>query len=726
MSEVAINERPKVEVQRISYSIRGPEWGFAVPQGDLDALAEVMALCSHYWNGIGALMIPVSTNGRIPRYIERMLEVREVEEVFLHEALSEQARAAMEARFHCCRIYDGMLDGEIHPLFLSLNDRPQSLRKIRRPLVKSKRMTRIALACWGQIPDEDLDDWRDRYDVTEAVGTEALAELLAGQINGRTPLQLGARHMDLIEQVHGVDRYPQLFAFGRGTFYELSLFWNLRSRFSTMLGTTRIVGIPTELASVEGLGPLPGWLEKIRHGGYLKPDLSLVAGKEELRRLMAALQALGFRQAPRDGRWLHGFPNPPEGRERPEYREAIAPIGGPMKRGANANALVTFSERRAVMTLPSPEGVRLPWGYVRLCIRGLPIALPMNSVSAQKLIPNAESIQDGMRVKTFSGQGTWSWDLSLPNASESLEQWASSFGYSVQPSQPGRFGQALLARLERPEALDALATERALEILDELAPRSTQRLAQRIANEVEQRSLAETSINEDLLAQLLREQGLSLEIEAKTLHDLASAVGGKRGTLLRPLEALVEAHLVRRGTELCCHRCNFSHTYTLAESDEWVRCRTCGDRLANPVALDGEEYPRSYLLDGLAAQLVEHGMVPVILLLRRAQIKNPEGMAFFAWPGLLFQRGGETPTDADLLISNGEMVRIFECKSKAEWLGQEQVQKLLLLCKRVGASPGIAALEGTFSRDVIEAITEAGGEVMHRSDLLAPRKKADA
>ena len=117
-------------------------------------------------------------------------------------------------------------------------------------------------------------------------------------------------------------------------------------------------------------------------------------------------------------------------------------------------------------------------------------------------------------------------------------------------------------------------------------------------------------------------------------------------------------------------------------------------------------------------------MVPVILLLRRAQIKNPEGKGFFAWPGLLFQQGDETPTDADLLVSNGETVRIFECKSKAEWLGEEQVQKLLLLCKRVGASPGIAALEGTFSRGVAETITEAGGEVIHRADLLAPRETA--
>ncbi|MGH2974241.1 MAG: hypothetical protein ACRDLL_05145 [Solirubrobacterales bacterium] len=144
------------------------------------------------------------------------------------------------------------------------------------------------------------------------------------------------------------------------------------------------------------------------------------------------------------------------------------------------------------------------------------------------------------------------------------------------------------------------------------------------------------------------------------------------------------------------------------------------------MALDGEEYPRSYLLDGLAAQLVEHGMVPVILALRRAQIKNPEGAGFFAWPGLLFQEGDEPPTDADLLISTGEKVWIFECKSKAQWLSEEQVQKLLLLCEQVGARPGIAALEGRFSRDVTESIIEAGGEVMQRGDLLAPRETAAA
>jgi hypothetical protein len=715
----AINERPKVDVQRISYSVRGPEWGFAVPQGDLDALSEVMAICSHYWNGIGALIIPVNKHGRTPPYLERMLEVREVEEVFLHEGLGEQARAAMEQRFHCCQIYDGMLDGEIHPLFLSLNDRPEELRKICRPLMKGKRLARIALALWGQIEDEDLEDWRERYAVSEAAGPKALTELLAGQINGRTPLQLGARHMELIEQVHGVDRYPQLFVFGRGTFYELSLFWNLRSRFATMLGTTRIVGIPRELASAEGVEPLLGWLEKIRHGGYLKPDLSLAAGKAELSSLRSALRAHGFRRAPRDRRWLHGFPNPPKGREQLEHREAIAPIGGPLKRGANANAIVTFTEQRAVMTLASPKGVRLPWGYVRLSMRGLPTALPMNSVSAQKLIPNAESIQDGMRVKTISGQGTWSWDLTLPSASESLEQWASSFGYAVQPSQPGRFGQALLTRLRRPEALDALASELALSILSELAPRSTKRLAQRIAGEIEQRSLAEATVNEELLAQLLREQGLSLEIEAKTLHAMASTIGVDRAALLDPLEGLVEAGLVRRATQLHCERCNFSHTYLLAEADEWVRCRACGERLANPVALDGEEYPRSYLLDGLAAQLVEHGMVPVILALRQAQIKSPGGAPFFAWPGLLFRKGEEGPTDADLLISNGETVRIVECKSKAEWLEEGQVKKLLRLCEQLGARPAIAAAEGNFASDVTEAIVEAGGDVMLRADLLA-------
>jgi hypothetical protein len=716
----AINERPSVEVHRINYSIRGPEWGFAIPQGDLEALREAMALCSEYWNGIGALIVPVRADGRTPPYLDWLLEVREVEQVFLHGSLGDRAKVAIAARFATGSIYKEMFDGEIHPLFLSLNGRPDSERKICRPIAPNPRVARIALACWGHIPEADLEDWQERYEVTEVRGKAVAAELLSSQINGRTPLQMGARYMAAFEQVGGFDSPPILYAIGKGNFEELVTFWNLRSRLAPRLRNTAILGVPRELLVEKEITPVLEWIETLRHGTYYKPDLSLLGAEPELSRMRTALRRHGFHQAPRDGRIKFSFPNPPEGRERLEYRPSIS-RQGPMKRGTQASALVTFSGRRALLDLPHPEEVQLPYGYVRLSIRGLPLALPMNSVTADKLIGYAEATQDGLRVKTDSGPRSWRWDLVLPSESEALEQWASAHGYAVEPSQPGRFGQALLNRLDRLEALDAVAHELALAILAELAPRSTKKLAQRIAAEIERRSLAEAGVNEELLAKLLREQGLSLQIEAKTLNEIASALGTPKSKLLEPIAGLNEAGLVRRGTRITCGRCNFAHTFALSEGDEWVRCRTCGERLANPVALGEEEYPRSYFLDGLAAQLAEQDMIPVILALRRAHIGSPEGASFFAWPGLLFSEGGNPPTDGDLLVSNGEQVRIYECKSRAGGLGEKQTQKLLALCERVAAQPGIAALEGRFQPSVAQAVLEAGGEVLEREELLTAR-----
>jgi hypothetical protein len=37
---------------RLRYWVRGPEWAFVVPQGDLAALEDVMRICSAFWNGV--------------------------------------------------------------------------------------------------------------------------------------------------------------------------------------------------------------------------------------------------------------------------------------------------------------------------------------------------------------------------------------------------------------------------------------------------------------------------------------------------------------------------------------------------------------------------------------------------------------------------------------------------------------------------------------------------
>ncbi len=72
---------------RLSYVARGPEWAFAIPQGDLDALEWVMRRCSTFWNGVGTVLVPVGADGRIPASVKRFLQIRPVDACYTHERL---------------------------------------------------------------------------------------------------------------------------------------------------------------------------------------------------------------------------------------------------------------------------------------------------------------------------------------------------------------------------------------------------------------------------------------------------------------------------------------------------------------------------------------------------------------------------------------------------------------------------------------------------------------
>src|SRR4051812_48560642 len=105
---------------RLLYSLRGPEWAFAIPQGDLEALEEVMRLCSEFWNGQGSLLIPVTKAGRIPDVIDLMLSVRPVDDCYLHPSLGERAQAAVQQRVgRAGPLYDEFSRWELHPLLLA-------------------------------------------------------------------------------------------------------------------------------------------------------------------------------------------------------------------------------------------------------------------------------------------------------------------------------------------------------------------------------------------------------------------------------------------------------------------------------------------------------------------------------------------------------------------------------------------------------------------------------
>ena len=67
------------------------------------------------------------------------------------------------------------------------------------------------------------------------------------------------------------------------------------------------------------------------------------------------------------------------------------------------------------LDVPPPEGVRLPYGYLRFAIDGLPLPLPLTTAAAERMIPNAWVSQEGLTIKTNT-ERRWRFDIELPDA----------------------------------------------------------------------------------------------------------------------------------------------------------------------------------------------------------------------------------------------------------------------------------------------------------------------
>jgi len=297
----------------------------------------------------------------------------------MHEALGKRARCAVANRFESvASLHQRLARHEIHPLFFAVNNSPEAISTLWRPVFKAERLQRIAKAVWGHIDDEDLAEWRSRFTIVDAEGLPALRHMVANQLSGSTPLQLGGRYMNSFEQAGGFDGWRHLFVFERGSFDELVYFWNLRSRMSAWNGERAIAAITTDLLKTEELAAIRRWAEAPNAGSYFKPDLCLAGPERAMEPTKKVLKKLGFKRTKLPGKFQHSFPDPPAGREQLEYTEYPLGVGGPMKRGVTSTSLVTISSKHAYLALPKPTDPKLPFGYVRLTIRGLPLPLPLN------------------------------------------------------------------------------------------------------------------------------------------------------------------------------------------------------------------------------------------------------------------------------------------------------------------------------------------------------------
>jgi hypothetical protein len=290
---------PSTYQAALSVWYRGPEWAFAIREGDLDALTWVLERVN-FWNGGNSLIIPVRSDGRTWGAMGQLLDVHPVEACFVHESVPEAAANRLAKTLgtgvrQWSTAWDGFDEHELHPLLLQ-PDVPAATTapELRVPRFSSKRLKRITLAAWGHLAEEDRSEYEARFDLKEASDkVDAHAALLEGQLNQRSPVEQSTR---LIEHYGPLPLGRSLYVFTRGSFAELVEFWNLRSRMRDTGHRQLLIGVTKEALKqpAAALAALPDYILSDEFFSQ-EPDIGAMAYKDPAL-VRAALTEVGFEE----------------------------------------------------------------------------------------------------------------------------------------------------------------------------------------------------------------------------------------------------------------------------------------------------------------------------------------------------------------------------------------------------------------------------------------------
>lgn len=708
---------------RLRYALRGGEFAFAIANGDVDAVEEIAAQCCDFWNGANSLLIAVDEDGTVAP-VERLVEIREPERIYVHKGVSEAGRAAVAERWGYERVSDVWPQAfrhELHPLNLQPSFREPMTGapnvSLPVPVYAQPDLARLARIVWGRLDDEDRQEYETAFVLEHHEGDAAHYALVAGQATGLSPLAQSTYLMRIHHQ-SGPLRARQLFVLRGLGFHDLVFFWNVRARATTLGDEIPVVAVPADaLAMPERLRSLVEWTR----GRDIKPDVLVHAPSELRDATAAALAEIGFRPAAPAARLIEYFGEVPEERQPLEYRfVAQGWAGHRMRRGVWSENLINLEPGRNVVRFEPPEGFRTRhWGgYVRLDLLSWPLPFPPTPATTARVHPNAFVDQGVVCLLTSASNNALTFDLIVPGADEVLGDFLVAHGRTARLSAAGRYAQALIGRLGGPQRLDALARPGALAVLEPLTPQSRLKLVQRLDKMLTER-YGDAAPPSEELAEMIRGHIAELELRSRTLDEMATLTGASRGALLGALEQLIDVGFVRRGRQERCPECGYEDFYALAEVGERVVCHACHTEFLLRVAMGDASEPRlAYQLDPLMARAMDQNLLPVLLTLR--YLYSPAVAASGAfWPGLEIVEADGAMQDCDILLAQEETVIVCECKQSAPGLSLAQAEKTLALAELFGAVTYLVALEGDFSKE-IQALAREHGRIvlLARADLL--------
>jgi hypothetical protein len=712
-----------LEQHRILHAFRGAEYAFAIPDGDLDVLAEVIGWCCDIWNGANSLLIPVTADGSYPPYVEQFLELRPIDQMVIHTSLPDGTDRVFGERFGHDIVsvhWERLLANDLHPLNLQPSFQRGSAPEGRPPLpipaYDDDALARIARVVWGRLDPEDDAEFREAFLLEQHEGEASHFALVDGQVRRTSPLGQTTYMMPTFEQTNPI-YVRQLYVLDDASFDELVLFWNLRARSGGIGDEIPVIGVPrAALAFPDRLRSLLDWAQPSLYS-RTRPDIYVVASEEAQAEAGHALEGLGL-QCADDDEISHSFGvfDQPQSLQFSLNERPL--LGGQLRRGVHADALVDLGEGDNRLRLEPSSTFRVRHsGHVRLDLLRLPHPFPWTNQAASAALNNARGDGKALTFTTDATTRALHLDLRLPSRTEALAHFLSSKGLEGEPSSAGRWAQALLSRLPDLTSLDALADARALALLDALTPLSRKKATQRLERALRE-LLGQSAPNADQIELLLKEHLILLELRALTLAEISSQAHQSVQELLPVLPGLLDADFVRRGAKLACPECSYEEFHTLGELDERVTCPACRSPFLYPATSPGGHHEARlyYRLDGLMARVMDQDLLPVLLSLRKLAPPS-ETLSVCYWPGIEI-RGDNLSRECDLLVAASGLVTTLEAKRRAEALKIADAEATVALAQRLGARCVFAALEGEYATDVVEYAESNGAQLLRAGDLL--------
>jgi hypothetical protein len=704
---------------RLQFAVRGGEYAFAIREGDLAALDQIVTICGQVWNGANSLIVPVSEDAELPVLVDHATANRDVERVFIQKAVGKAGQARLAARFpgRTIQLHDHALQFDLHPLNLqpSFRDPPQGgpSEVLPIPVYDNDALQRIARVACGFIEDAGVGAYGEAFVLDERTGPAAHSALLSSQIAGRSPLAQSTYLMKTYRQ-EGPFRARRLLVLDDDGFDGLVAFWNLRARSERF---TDVVAVPlAAFETADQLRPLLDWGSG--EVSVLKPDFLVIVDRTRREYVEAALGSLGITSHGDTDVVTSYLGGVDEDRRQPEFGfTELRLIGGRMRRGLFNENLVSLEPGRNIVRFePRGFATKHAGGHVRLDLLSWPLPFQPPRVTATRVQRDA-FVDDGVVcIVTMAMNSAYTFDLVVPGADDALADFLSEHRLSAVPSPAGRYGTALIGRLGGPQRLEPIATTEALLVLKQLASTSRLKLLQRLNRMLGER-YGERTPDVHELAELIRSELVALELPFPSLSDLRSQTKLPQAQLLKALEPLIDVGFIRRGRQERCPECGFTDFYPLDEVAERVVCHACRMRFLLSVAAGHDEPRLSYQLDPLMARAMDQDLLPVLLTLRH--LYSPDGAASGAfWPGLEIVRTDGTKLDCDILLAQDGQVTVCECKLSADSLSVAQANATITLAEELGASTVFAAVEGDFNRDIVELTQLPKIRLLTRRDLV--------